>query len=207
MAGFLQRVLGLDPMDRNAYRFAARVLLIVALVAILELRSTDTDTKNTGVAWFYSIAIYAIAAVTFARSTSVTIASGFVLAGILLVASIHGAYEIIMDLGKPRSYELPKYDTDTWVTIALALASAAMLFRFRTTDNAVQRATWTLALVDVLTSLEDVVSIAVINWAESPTLSLASDCFDVTTTFVGAVMIIFESRREMLENYRVIAGA
>lgn len=207
MPGVLLRVLGLDPMDWESLRFAARMFVLIgvmALVAFFELRSAHAATKDTGVAWFYSIAIYGIAALTFARGTSVAIRSGFVLGGILVIASIHGAYDIITDLLRPEGYELPDYDTDTWITVAIALASGGMLYRFRGANNPVQRATWMLAVVDVITSLEDVGAVALINWAGSPTLGLASDCFDVSTTLIGAILVIRESQRGMIANQRAI---
>jgi hypothetical protein len=180
----------------EARSFVLRVFAIMAVmftVAAFEISSGGKDGKASGVAWFYAVAIYAACVATFSRSSGALAASSRLIAGILALAAVHNAYDLWVELSSKDPYEFPKYDADTWVSLVIAFGAVAVLFKFRTTSNPVMHAAWAMCLLDIVTNLENIVTIFVLASTRSKALAIGSDVFDVAVTLFASAVIYWEA--------------
>jgi hypothetical protein len=183
----------------EARSFARRVSALIAVmfaVAAFEMLSGGKDGKASGVAWFYAIAIYAVCLATFRGGMGAQATSGRWIAGILAVAALHSAYDLWSELASKDGYELPKLDGDTWVSLMIAIGTVALLFKFRGTSNPVVRAAWVMGLIDIVTNVENIVTILIIALTRSKSMAIGSDVFDLAVTLVAAVTIYREAGSE-----------
>jgi hypothetical protein len=113
--------------------------------------------------------------------------------------SQHCAYDLWSELASKDGHELPKFDGDTWVSLAIGIGAVALLFKFRRTANPVVRAAWVMGLLDIATNLENIVTIFIIALTRSKALAIGSDVFDVVVTFIAAVAVYREAGSERRE--------
>jgi Co/Zn/Cd efflux system component len=141
--------------EASAYRriiwgIALGILIFAALQCAWALSVGNRQLFKDGVDWVYDVVLYAIAAIVFGRGARWEELSALAIAAVLAFAGLHTLYDLYDKIVRPRPIEVEALGFSAVSAVIIALVVAGLLWRFRTSDNALIQATWLSSRNDMI---------------------------------------------------------
>jgi Na+-translocating ferredoxin:NAD+ oxidoreductase RnfA subunit len=193
ISGTYARASMIDGRTHSAGDFSLRITVLLGLMSLVAAAEFVLDREtgaSSAAAWGYGIAIYAVCLMMHQRGAAAECRTSQAIGLILVLAALHGLYDLISEVASPTGYKLVGVHASTWVSLPVSLAGAALLMRFRNDLNPVIKAAWTIALVDIVLAAEAIGFSAALDHLGSTGLAIGSDVFDIGLTLAAAASIM-----------------
>jgi Co/Zn/Cd efflux system component len=179
-SGFLRRL-----------RWVLALLLFVAVAEFsIGVVSGSKLLLKDGWEWGYAIALYGVAFFSYGRSALVEKRATLLVAAILLVASLQGAYEIVADFLDPTpDPPLLSMAGSSALAVCVSLATFVLIRPFARSQDPVAVATYLSAAVDLASTLIDVAAAWIIVYVNSRPVEMLADGLGVALGLYAAVAV------------------
>lgn len=148
------------PVERSVARaytltiwgIALGILVFAAGVVAWALAVGNAQLFKDGVDWVYDVALYGIAAIVFGRDARAERLAAMAIGAVMALAGLHTLYDLAAKIITPRPIEVWALGFSAGSAVVIAVLIVAVLWRFRSEDNPVIKATWLSSRNDVIST-------------------------------------------------------
>ena len=137
---------------RTIWAIALGILAQAVLTVAWALSIGNTQLLKDGIDWVYDVALYGIAALVFGRDARAERLAALGIGTVMAVAGLHTLYDLRDKIVAPRPIEIWTLGFTAASAILIALLVVAALWRFRSEQNPVIRATWLSSRNDAIST-------------------------------------------------------
>lgn len=192
-----------SPLTEEDRRYRRRVMLIVAVIAMLAATQTlyalslgNRFLLKDGIDWIYDVVLWAVALAVFGRGRRVEDLAALGVAGVMLVAGLHTGYDLWDKIATGRRAEVWVAGWSAFTAIGLALFVLGLMVRFRAAENPLVAATWLSSRNDAISTTAFALVGFAARTSASQTPEILLDLFVIALSFQAVGAIILKVRRD-----------